>query len=661
MELIARDLREPSPFAQEIINARPYAFLDDAPFEERRTNAIRNRSWADPAESRDYSLLDADAIARVREEAWPTVRNPEELHDALLSLAFLSRDEIDSHRYGPLLAPLQNAGRVMSVETAAGPVWIAVELAPCWQGLFPDTAVPAQLPESLRTQSWSPEESLREIVRARLEGLGPVTALTLAAPLGVTITAVDLALVALEVEGFVFQGQFSPGLRHQADAPVEWCERRLLQRIHRYTIDSHRQAIKPVSLQAYTEFLFARHQLLPVGKAAAGETPELDGQTRLQSSMALLDGYQVPAASWEADIMPARIRDYDPNWLDVLCISGRTTWGRYSLPVANRREAVRKRSAGPVRGTPITPGPAPESGHLAGAGQPRRRRSGVAAAQCLGPAGGGRSCVPRCQFLRSDPVPLRAGSRRAGRRSGGAGQSRAHHQRQFYRVTGPVNPGTQESRQPASAQPQSHVWGGRCRALESAVPGLAVSRVGTRSDIRVGAEVSTNIGSIADKTAVTRRLWESGPSALGSAERGTTAASDWHLSAALGGAVPVLILDREPLAPPWRAVLAQLRRMELQGLLRGGRFIAGVGGEQFAAPDTVDALRKYGTSVASPSTEYYCVAASDPVNLLNLIQPQRKIARLTGNRVLYQGGIPVAVLESGKVQFTALRPADEEQ
>ncbi len=659
LELIARDLREPSPFAQEIINARPYAFLDDAPFEERRTNAIRNRSWTDPAESRDYSLLDAGAIARVREEAWPTVRNPEELHDALLSLAFLSREEVDSHRYGSLLAPLQNAGRAMQVETTAGPVWIAVELAPCWQGLFPDTAVPAQLPESLRAQSWTPEESLREIVRARLEGLGPVTALTLAAPLGLATTAVDLALVALEVEGFVFQGQFSPGLGQQVDAPVEWCERRLLQRIHRYTIDSHRQAIKPVSLQTYTEFLFARHQLLPVGKTAAGDTPELDGQTRLQSSMALLDGYQVPAASWEADIMPARIRDYDPNWLDVLCISGRATWGRYSLPVANRREAARKRSAGPVRGTPIT---------LA-------QRQNQDIWQALASRAATEVEVPKLSVSAQqvaadlashgasffDQIQSRCGLARAELEDALA-ELVSHG-----RITSDSFTGLRALLTPAHKRS-----GNQRRRNRKAMFGVEDAG---RWSLLCPAAPSAESPSELEPTLTPKSLPASlsasvpppSPGGFGNRERQRWEVLDEEqLQRLIGiylqrwGVLFRTVLDREPLAPPWRVVLTQLRRMELQGVLRGGRFIAGVGGEQFAAPDTVDALRKCGTSSLAPSTEYYCVAASDPVNLLNLIQPQRKIARLTGNRVLYQGGIPVAVLESGKVHFLR-QTGDEEQ
>jgi len=669
LELIAKDLREPSPFAQEIINARPYAFLDDAPFEERRTNAIRNRSWTDPAETRDYSLLDADAIARVKEEAWPSVRTSEELHDALLSLGYLSSEELAAGQYQALLDSLLNEHRVTTLQTPAGEIWIAVEMAACWQGLFPGFALPEQLPEALRAQTWTPEESLREIVRGRLECLGPVTAAALASPLGIEVAPVDMALLALEVEGFVFQGRFSPALRNQPEAAIEWCERRLLQRIHRYTIDSHRRAIKPVSLQAFTEFLFDRHQLLPIGKSVAGGTPGLDGQTRLQSSMALLDGYQVPAASWEADVMPARIPDYDPNWLDVLCISGRAIWGRYSLPAASRREvgktdpeaasregAVPKRSPGPVRGTPITlaqrqnldlwqalagrTSAQEESPVLSSAAEK------VAADLALHGASFFDQIQSRCGLLRPDLEASLAELVSQGR------------------ITSDSFTGLRALLTPAHKKSGGHrrrsrkaMFGvedaGRWSLLYSLSPAQGESVLPDASSTG-GSRLQRNI-----------ERWE--------------VLDEEQLQRLIGiylqrwGVLFRAILDRESMAPPWRVVLAQLRRMELQGVLRGGRFIAGVGGEQFAAPETVDTLRKFANrgntsttntsnksnSSTPSSADYFCVAASDPVNLLNLIQPKRKLPRLSGNRVLYQGGIPVAVLESGEVHF--LRATGEEE
>ncbi len=356
LTLIAKDLREPSPFAQEIINARPYAFLDDAPAEERRTNAIRNRSWADPAEARDYSLLDASAIARVREEAWPLVHNAEELHDALQTLGYITAAEFADNGFEKWRERLVLEGRLHQLVQHPQELLFATEDLPKFRALFPECCAQFDTPSFLEGVCFEPEEALRDLLRSRLEGLGPVTAQRLADEVSLPCVKIDAALLALEVEGFVFQGKFTPRAEQAGDGPVEWCERRLLQRIHRYTIDSHRKAIKPVSLQVYTQFLFDEHGLQPVRDddemPRSSAEPSLDGQTQLQRSLAMLDGISAPAASWEADLYPSRVSDYDPNWLDVLCISGRVTWGRYVQPSASQR-ALHKGSSGPVKTTPI--------------------------------------------------------------------------------------------------------------------------------------------------------------------------------------------------------------------------------------------------------------------------------------------------------------------
>src|SRR5690606_10609490 len=187
LTLIARDLREPSPFAQEIINARPYAFLDDAPFEERRTLALRNRSWLDPAEATELSALDAEAIARVKDEAWPFIRSPEELHDALLTHAFLTEGELRRGPEGqdltPYIEPLRHSGRATRLDDGTTHLWIAAERLPQFEALGKDWCIdpPLSLPARLREREWSREEALREITRGRLEALGPVTVTALAA------------------------------------------------------------------------------------------------------------------------------------------------------------------------------------------------------------------------------------------------------------------------------------------------------------------------------------------------------------------------------------------------------------------------------------------------------------------------------------------------
>ena len=166
LTLVAKDLREPSPFAQEIINARPYAFLDDAPFEERRTNAIRNRRWADPAEAKDFSLLDEQAIQRVREEAWPSVGNAEELHDALLSAGYVLPQEFDSIAQSVWRRTLTDAGRISLLTQLANPLWVATERLPRFRAVFPEQL--SKLPVQ-RSCTQKPGKTLMRCVRLSVD------------------------------------------------------------------------------------------------------------------------------------------------------------------------------------------------------------------------------------------------------------------------------------------------------------------------------------------------------------------------------------------------------------------------------------------------------------------------------------------------------------
>lgn len=646
--LIAKDLREPSPFAQEIINARPYAFLDDAPFEERRTNAIRNRSWADPGEAKDFSLLDNAAIERVREEAWPYVRNADELHDALLSIAYITEAEFAEKNYQQWQEQLVDSGRIYTMQSSVGKLWLAMERLPMFAAVFSELELPESLPEFLQNEQWSEEDALREIVRGRLEGLGPIISDRIASELGVEVAKIDFALLALEVEGFAFQGQFTPEKKgstkttetQQAKTQKEWCERRLLQRIHRYTIDAHRKAIKPVSLQTYTEFLFDRHQLLSIktvadaGTPTQGGTPTLDGQTKLQNSLNLLDGISSSAASWEADIYPLRIPDYDPNWLDVMCISGKVAWGRYSLPSTSQRSGKRKKTSGPVKSTPIT----------------LVSRSNLDIWQALAKA----------QLSEGDEISFSAVATSIEQDliSHGASffdqiQSRTGLLKtqleeglaelvSFGRICSDSFTGLRALLTPNHKKPSSHRRRGR-RAMFGVEDAGRWSLLDTFQREEPAQKPSRH-WNILDEEQLERLV--------------SIYLQRW-------GVLFRSSLDRETFAPPWRILLSTLRKMELRGILRGGRFVQGVGGEQFAFSETVDELRKFKKQNAvdeqsqSNSKAYYCLAATDPLNLLNLILPNRKLSRLANNRVLYLQGIPIAVLESGKVSF--LREIEAEQ
>ena len=674
LTLIAKDLREPSPFAQEIINARPYAFLDDAPAEERRTNAIRNRSWADPAEARDYSLLDVSAIARVREEAWPLVHNAEELHDALQTLGYITAAEFADNGFEKWRERLVLEGRLHQLVQHPQELLFATEDLPKFRALFPECCAQFDTPSFLEDVCFEPEEALRDLVRSRLEGLGPVTAQRLADEVSLPCVKIDAALLALEVEGFVFQGKFTPRAEQAGDGPVEWCERRLLQRIHRYTIDSHRKAIKPVSLQVYTQFLFDEHGLQPVRDddemPHSSAEASLDGQTQLQRSLAMLDGISAPAASWEADLYPSRVSDYDPNWLDVLCISGRVTWGRYVQPSASQR-ALHKGSSGPVKTTPIAImsranldiWQAMARAQLKEADEgPRKTRVGQDAPS-------GKTFSNTAQRIEADlltngasffdQIQSRSGLLKAQLEEGlaelvGAGRLNSDS---FTGLRALLTPAAKKQGAHRRRR-RSPMFGveeaGRWSLLETFAPRPADT---AETEAMTTARTETEAENTRRSPATPAIIRQPRATRPNNSRSGWDVLDDDQLERLISiylnrwGVLFRSIIERELLAPPWRVLLRALRRLELRGTVRGGRFIAGVGGEQFAFQEAVDGLRSMAKEVAAAKPRYHSLAASDPLNLLNLILPRRKLAKLLNNRVLFEDGIPIAVVESGEVKF----------
>ena len=258
IHIVSRDLTEPSPLAAEILSARPYAYLDDAPLEERRTQAVMARRWLDPETASDLGQLDPSAIARVREEIWPDPRNADELHDALLSFGFLTADE--AAPWTELARELAAARRA----TQLGSLYVAAERLPELRALLPMAALAPEIepPAEIRARSWTREEALVEVIRDRLEGLGPTTSAALAAPLGVSESEMAIALARLQSEGAAMQGSFTPGA-----AETEWCERRLLARIHRYTVNRLRREIEPVEARDFLRFLFRWQRVSPDARA----------------------------------------------------------------------------------------------------------------------------------------------------------------------------------------------------------------------------------------------------------------------------------------------------------------------------------------------------------------------------------------------------------
>ncbi|HUA87961.1 MAG TPA: DEAD/DEAH box helicase, partial [Steroidobacteraceae bacterium] len=336
VQVLARDLTEPSPLALEVLSARPYAFLDDAPLEERRTQAVMSRRFLDPQSAADIGQLDPAAITRVRAEAWPDATSADELHDALLWLTFLTPAEVArSPGWADLLEGLARARRVTRLRAGASELWTTAERLPLFEALFPAaTCEPRVVTPALHARSATPEQALVEVVRGRLEGSGPVTAAALAAALALSPARIEAALLALQSEGVVMKGSFSPG------ASAEWCERRLLARIHRYTVKRLRAEIEPVETRDFLRFLFEWQR---VTASARMEGPDAVG-----AILGQLEGFEAPASAWETEILPARIGEYEPVWLDEQCLAGRFVWTRLAP-----RAADPERGASPVRATPI--------------------------------------------------------------------------------------------------------------------------------------------------------------------------------------------------------------------------------------------------------------------------------------------------------------------
>jgi len=629
LELVARDLREPSPFAQEIINARPYAFLDDAPFEERRTNAIRNRSWLDPAESEDFSALDMAAIERVREEAWPWIRSTEELHDALMVLGFMTDVEMrigpEGEDYRLYLDDLMEEGRVTRASFNDQHVWIAAERIPWFEALEVNCSFePAlRIPDSLAGNTLSREEVLVELVRGRLEGLGPVTAGRIINDSGLPKEDIEFALNMLQNEGFVFKGRYTPltasltSEGSEESSEEEWCERRLLQRIHKYTIDSHRESIKPVSLQAYMQFLFQHHECREQDIDGTRAVPAT--KDSLLRVLRKLDGCTAPAAAWEGDILPGRLGAYDPSILDTLCISGRVTWGRLlQAKQAKSNDAGKgnRNKSGPVKSTPIN----------------IVQRENQDLWNSL--------------FARSDEPEPDIGSE-AGQVLDVLKQNGAIFFDDIVSRTGLIK--TRVEIAIAELVSQGLVSSDSFTGIRALLaPSNRKQRNGRNGKRRRTPYELENAG----RWTIIQRLEQFPVDAPVLDEEQLDRLVNIYLNR--WGVISRKVLEKETQAPPWRILLLKLRRMELQGIVRGGRFIAGIGGEQFALAETVKALRRCAKEVnelQEDKPSRVVINATDPLNLVGIILPGKKITNLSSNRILFENGVPVAVMEKDEMKL----------
>ncbi|MDH2236543.1 DEAD/DEAH box helicase [Pigmentiphaga sp. GD03639] len=605
--LIARDLPAPSPLAMEILSARPYAFLDDAPLEERRTQAVHARRWTDPASADDLGALDADAIAAVAAEAWPEVRNGDEMQEALMNLACVTDAEAAANEGWPdWLGSLAAGGRAarLCVQPGTG-LWVPVERLACLRAVYPgagaepDIAIPAGYDES-----WEQEAALVEVVRARLAGFGPRSLPRIASDLSLPEPAVAAALAVLEAEGYVMRGRFHPQARQE-----EWCERHLLARIHRYTIKRLRREIEPVERQDFMRFLLAWQHVAPDAR--------LQGPGSLPQVIDQLEGYEAAAGAWESDILPARLDAYSPGWLDGLSQAGKVVWMRLA--------SQGKSTAGPVRATPMVLLPRRHLGPWQALVPPDHQAELSARAQRVREALASHGAMFFDELLgdtRLLPNELEtalgelvaAGAANADSYAGlrallvPASQRTAHQRRRSRHGTAP------------NQMDQAGRWAllRRPAATDPAPPGKR-----TRTDPQVLEHIAQ---------VLLRRY----------------------------GVVFWRLLEREARwLPPWRELLPVLHRLEARGDVRGGRFVAGLAGEQFALPEAIPLLR--GIRRREPGGELACVCAADPLNLAGVLLPGEKIPALAGNRVLYRDGLPVAAAVAGDIRYLVEAAPDERE
>ena len=606
LHLVARDTTEPSPLSHEVINAKPYAFLDDAPLEERRTQAVITRRGLDVKTAEELGKLDQAAIDRVREEAWPEVGSADELHDALMVMGAIPIGDFGLRNadWQRRFEELATAGRAGLLQTGAR-LWVAAERVPMLEAAFPGAVTEPTLtvPERDRAKTWTREDAIRELARGRLEVLGPTTAAAIATALGVPIPDVDFALGALEHEGFVLRGHFSPGV-----AELEWCERRLLARIHRYTLDRLRQEIEPVAAADFMRFLLRWQRVTPDTRA--------EGPEGLAAVLDLLDGYEVPAGAWETDVLPARLGEYDPLWLDGLCLSGEIAWGRVSPAAAGNGH-----KSGPIRTTPIA--------------LFRRERGAV-----------WRSLAAQADLA---ALPLT----HSGRALLGALDERgASFFGDLVNATGLLRTEVEKGLGELVA------WG---LVTSDSFAGLRALLVPSDRRRPLGAVGLRRRGKIAPFGVETAGRWSRVRAPAPIPDEVVAEAVAWQLLRRYGVVFRRLV-TRETLLAPWRDVLRVYRRLEARGEIRGGRFVGGFSGEQYALPEAIGSLR--GVRREELRGELVAVSGADPLNLVGIVTPGDVVTGLATNRVLYRDGIPVALKEgagSGERYLVEAAPDERER
>jgi ATP-dependent helicase Lhr and Lhr-like helicase len=637
---VAVDTPVPSQFSHEILNANPYAYLDDAPLEERRARAVEMRRILPESVLEEVGKLDPAAIAQVREEAWPDVRDADELHDVLhtliavpvehvatdalvhpseqsstsveLALAHPDEgvrsyaDDGGNQRWGTYFHQLIEHGRAASAVSRGRQFWVAAERAQMFSLLFPDASFDRAVVEIESTLP-SRDDAVLSLVTGWMSHLGPITAEQLGSMLGLPVSEIDKALLRMEASGSILRGKFTDRVtRAGAPAPheiapheiapheiapheIEWCERRLLARIHRLTVATLRKQIEPITAAQFMRWLLRWQHLAP-GTQVQGERSTLEVLRQLQ-------GFEIPANAWERQILGRRIANYDPQWLDQLCLTGAVGWGRLSPhPATLEDSAAGKRRVIPTSVAPITFFVREEADwmtpHNPGAHEPEARGLSEGAKQVLG-------------FLRQRGASFFADIVR----------------------------GTDKLK----AEVETALW-------ELVAAGVVTAD--GFDNLRSLIDPKRRAGQGSGRTARPRH--SSGRWALlytdGTVERNRTVEATCWMLLKRYGIVFRDVLARETNLPKWRELQMAFRRLEDRGEIRGGRFVDGFLGEQFSLPVAVESLRA--TRKMPPTGETITLSAADPLNLIGILVPGERVPAISGRSVSFRDGVPVDQLDA---------------
>ena len=594
----AIDTPAPSPMAHEILNANPYAFLDDAPLEERRARAVSLRR-TDDSLARGMGALDADAIKAVQDQAWPDIRDAEELHDALLDFIWLPMSFAE--RYPDWIDELiasDRASFATSVNAGAQQrrSLVAAERVELARKALPDLQLDKQLPAiAAKTEPAEREDALVVALRGWMECLGPTTAAGLSELLGLSQTDVEVSLARLEAEGVCLRGSFTPGMETE-----EWCERRLLARIHRHTLGKLRREIEPVSQADFMRFLFRWQHI--------GDQKRLHGSEGTAAVVRQLQGLEIPAPAWEQSVLPLRVENYQAKFLDELCLGGVIAWGRFSPPVKETRFPQRR--AAPSRSAPLglmlredlpmmlppeESSPAPQLTPAARDALNFLQQEGASFLADIARATGLLPSAAEDALWELVARGLVAGDGFAGLRML---LHREDRKRPDRRLRG--------------------MPGGRGRMRGLPIGRWACLKKASSEGMHSAAAEE---GRVEDLARLALQRW---------------------------GVVFREILSRESLLPTWRELHQALRRLEARGEIRGGRFVSGFLGEQFATTEAIAGIRAVRNSPESDET--ILIAAADPLNLSGIITPGSRVSAQSTTVIAYKAGVPLFSGDLGEVR-----------